>query len=103
MGSAERRLEKPECISPQIERQRARAARSSGSSPAFGFNSFRYSPIASVSHILTLPCLSEGTRNEGERRSNSARVDGSSIGAVSSAKSSPAMRHSNQPRRHQEE
>ena len=48
--SEERMAEKPECISPQMARQCARAARSAGSKPAFGLTSFRYSPMASVSH-----------------------------------------------------
>src|ERR1700730_2320348 len=42
IGSAERKLVNPECISPQIERQRARAGRSAGSSPASGLTSLRY-------------------------------------------------------------
>src|SRR5258708_19882818 len=49
IGKAERRLLKPECISPQIERQAARAARLLGSSAASGFTSLRYSAIASRS------------------------------------------------------
>jgi hypothetical protein len=36
IGNAERRLLKPECISPQIERQWARCARSVGNNPASG-------------------------------------------------------------------
>src|SRR6476659_948062 len=42
IGSAERKLLKPECISPQMERQRARAVRSFGSRPARGLTSLRY-------------------------------------------------------------
>ena len=36
IGSAERKLEKPECISPETARQCARRARSAGKSPASG-------------------------------------------------------------------
>jgi hypothetical protein len=36
IGSAERRFANPEFISPQIDRQCARATRSAGSRPAFG-------------------------------------------------------------------
>src|SRR3546814_7713760 len=67
IGRAERRLEKPECISPLIDRQWARATRSVGSSPALGFSSLRYSAIARVSQIETLPSVSRGTRKEGDR------------------------------------
>src|SRR5258707_13600114 len=74
IGRAERRLLKPECISPQIERQRARAGRLVGNSPASGFTSLRYSAIASVSHTLTDPWVRRGTRNDGDSNSNSARV-----------------------------
>src|SRR5260370_3139220 len=49
IGSAWRRETKPECISPQIERQWARFALSLGNRPAFGAISLRNSPIASVS------------------------------------------------------
>ena len=103
IGSAERRLAKPECISPQTARQWARAAGSAGSRPASGLISFRYSPIARVSQTLTLSCSRQGTRKEGDSSKSSARVAGSSIGATRSAKSSPAILHSNQPRSDQEE
>src|SRR6516164_9000870 len=51
IGSAERRLPNPECISPETERQRARSARALGNNPASGQSSLRYSPIASVSDL----------------------------------------------------
>ncbi|KAF7961509.1 hypothetical protein AWV80_32555, partial [Cupriavidus sp. UYMU48A] len=57
---------KPECISPQIARQCARAARSSGSRPALGWISFRYSAIASVSHTVTPSWRRHGTRIDGD-------------------------------------
>src|SRR3984893_10440566 len=102
IGKAERRLLKPECISPQIERQQARAARLLGSSPASGFTSLRYSAIASVSHTFTPPWVRQGTRKEGDSSSNSARVVGSSLESIVSTKSRPASLHSNQPRSDQE-
>src|SRR5580700_10169256 len=98
IGSAERMLLKPECISPETERQRARVAESLGSSPASGNFSFKYSAIASVSQTLMLPLTSDGTRNDGDSSSSSALVDGSSAGTACSSKSSPAILHSNQPR-----
>src|SRR5262245_15054224 len=102
IGSAERRLLKPECISPEIERQRARAARSAGIRPASGLISLRYSAIARVSQIRMLLWVRQGTRNDGASRSNSARVDGSSLDTICSMKSRPAILQSNQPRRDQE-
>jgi hypothetical protein len=42
--------------------------------------------------------LDRGTRNDGDKTSNSARVAGSPAGRTSSTKSSPAIRHSSQPR-----
>src|SRR6266849_2198551 len=66
IGNADRKLVNPECISPQIERQRARAGCSAGSSPAFGLTSLRYSAIAKVSQILVPSCVRHGTRIDGE-------------------------------------
>src|SRR5271168_2716167 len=103
IGSADRRLVNPECISPQIERQRARAARSAGTSPPFGFTSLRYSAIASVSQILMPLWVRQGTRIDGESNSNSARFAGSSAATTSSTKSRPAILHNSQPRSDQEE
>src|SRR6516165_12729688 len=99
IGKAERILAKPECISPETERQLARATRSLGNRPASGNNSLRYSAIASVSHTLTAPVVSEGTRNEGDSNSSSARVDGSSAGTICTSKSSPDILQSSQPQR----
>jgi hypothetical protein len=65
IGSAERRLVNPECISPQIERQQARAARSANSSPRLRPHFSRYSAIAKVSQILTPSWVRQGTRIEG--------------------------------------
>jgi hypothetical protein len=55
IGSAERSDTKPECISPQMERQWARIARSLGRSLASGAVSARNSPMASVSQTLIPP------------------------------------------------
>ena len=103
IGSAERRLAKPECISPQIARQCARATRSAGSSPALGLSSSRYSAIASVSQTLTPSCsgrapgttATAAAARRGRRHRRSA--------APSSSNSSPANRHSSQPRSDQDE
>src|SRR5581483_4778915 len=102
IGSAERRLEKPECISPETERQCARAVRACGSSPASGRISLRYSAIASVSQTLMPLWLRQGTRNDGDNNNNSARVEGSLLATVCSSNSSPAILHSSQPRSDQE-
>src|SRR5260370_26641862 len=77
IGSADRRLVNPESISPQIERQRARAARSAGSSPAFGFTSLRYSAIATLSQILTPLWGKHEARLDRPGISHSARLPGS--------------------------
>jgi len=102
IGSAERKLLKPECISPEIARQRARATRSAGMSLASGFNSLTYSAMASVSQTLTPSWVRQGTRNEGDSRRSSARVDGSSLGACCSTNSRPAILQSSHPRNDQE-
>ena len=102
IGSAERRLLKPECISPEIERQRARSARVCGTRPASGLSSLRYSAMASVSQTLTPAWVRRGTRKEGESSSSSARTEGSSLRLCSSSKSRPANLHRSQPRSDQE-
>src|SRR6476619_724067 len=91
-------LLKPECISPEIERQRARALRSFGKRPASGLSSLRYSARASVYQILTPSWVRQGTRNAGDNSSSSARVDGSSLDPMTSSNSSPAILQSSQPR-----
>ena len=103
IGSAERRLENPECISPEIARQCARAARSAGRSPAPGIVSCRYSAIASVSHTLIPSCVRHGTRIDGERSSSSLRAFASSGATMTSSNSSPAKRARSQPRNDQDE
>src|SRR3546814_8223424 len=70
---------------------------------SLGFSSLRYSAIARVSQIETLPSVSRGTRKEGDSSSSSARMSGSSLGSSFSSKSSPAMRQSSQPRSDQDE
>src|SRR3546814_10438960 len=47
---------------------------------SLGFSSLRYSAIARVSQIETLPSVSRGTRKEGDSSSSSARMSGSSLG-----------------------
>src|SRR4029077_7174472 len=96
IGRAERILANPECISPETERQRARATGSFGNRPAWGNISLRYSAIANVSHTLTAPVVSEGTRNDGDSSNSSARVEGSSVDTPPTSKSSPAILHRSQ-------
>src|SRR5262252_3549805 len=103
IGNADRKLLNPECISPLIERQRARAAQSFGNSPAFGLISLTYSAMARVSQILMPSWVKHGTRIDGESNSSSARFAGSSTGTASSAKSKLAILHNSQPRSDQEE
>lgn len=97
IGNAERNALKPECISPQIDRQCARALRSSGSNRACGRTSFRYSAIASVSHTVLPSCVRHGTRIDGDNSSNSAR-DAASIGTLTVSNVSPLSFASSQPR-----
>src|ERR1700678_276972 len=103
IGNAERMLAKPECISPEMERQWVRAAASFGRSPAWGKTSLRYSAMASVSQTLRPLWVKQGTRNDGDSSKSSARALGSSLGKTSSLKSRPAILHSNQPRSDQDE
>src|SRR4029077_12493687 len=103
IGNADRRLANPECISPQIERQRELAGPTAGSSPGFGLSSFRYSAIAKVSQILMPSWVRHGTRIEGDSSSSSARFAGSSTETTSSTNSTPAILHKSQPRSDQEE
>ena len=98
IGSDERSALNPECISPQIARQCARTARSAGSNAASGLISFRYSPIASVSHTRAPSCSRQGTRIEDDSSRISAFIAGSSGGITRSVKSSPANLAINQPR-----
>ena len=97
----ERSEPKPECISPLIARQCARARRSCGSSLASGCTSFRYSAIASVSQTSTPSTVRHGVRNEGDSSKSSARAAASSSATFTVSNSSPANLHSSQPRRHQ--
>jgi len=103
IGSAERRLAKPECISPQIARQCARAARSSGRSPLPGTVSARYSPIARVSHTFTPSCVRHGTRMLGASNRISWRASGSSGATITSSKARPAKRAMSHPRKDHDE
>ncbi len=62
-----RRLPKPECISAQMLRARARSATARGQSCFSGKVSARYSAIASVSHTTRSPSTSTGTFATGLR------------------------------------
>ncbi len=97
IGSAERKLAKPEWISPDTERHHAFAFGSSGSSELL-CDSWRYSPMARVSQITRSPWRSRGTKKDGERRRSSARTSGSWLSTTSTVKSSPANLHNNHPR-----
>ena len=101
IGSDPRIEPKPECISPQIARQCARAFASAGSNWALGLTSFRYSPMARVSQTLTPLCCSAGTSIEADSSSISAFMAGSSGEITFSVKSRPASRAISQPRRAQ--
>ena len=101
IGNEPRREPKPECISPQIARQWARAFTSAGNSPALGLISLRYSAIARVSHTLTVLCCSEGTSMLDESSSISAFMAGSSGEITSSVNSRPASLAISQPRKAQ--
>ena len=101
MGKDERKAEKPECISPHTARQCARAARSAGNKTALGLTSFRYSPIAKVSHTWTPSWSSAGTIMDADSNSISAFMAGSSAGITCSSKSSLAKRAMSQPRKAQ--
>ena len=70
----------------------ARAAGASG--PAEG---------CPVSQTAMPSWVRHGTRKEGDSSSSSARVDGSELGSGFSAKGSPAILHSSQPRNDQDE
>jgi hypothetical protein len=59
--------------------------------------------MARVSQISMPSCSSRGTRTDGERRSSSARLVGSSMGTVCSSKSRPDILVINQPRKDQDE
>jgi hypothetical protein len=103
IGSEERNASKPECISPEIDRQRARAARSSGYMPASGKRSLRYSAIASVSQTSIPSCTRQGMRMVELCSRSSAFAPGSSGETCSSTKSTPESRASRKPRSDQEE
>jgi elongation factor P len=104
IGRAARRLAKPECISPQMERQRARAARSLGSSP-----SLRQGLVQELGDRQGVPDLRcrrtvrQGVRNDGDSSSSSARAAASSSGTFTVSNSRPANLQSSQPRSDQEE
>lgn len=94
---------KPECISPQMDRQWARCTELEGSKFFFGATSFKYSPIASVSQTLTLLWCRQGTKIEGDKSSNSALLSGVSVGTLISSKSTPDILVINHPLSDQEE
>src|ERR1700753_3165265 len=96
-GSDDRKVAKPEWISPQIERQCAAAIRSDGKRPASGKRSLRYSPIASVSHTVAPSCRRQGIRIDDDSSRISARADASSGAVTTSSNSSPENLVSSQP------
>src|SRR5215468_3835623 len=102
-GSEARSVEKPEWISPQIERQCARCTRSAGSNPASGQTSLRYSAIASVSQTVAPSWRRHGTRIEDDSSRISARAEGSSGAVTISSNSRPANFASSQPRNDHDE
>src|SRR4051794_10576707 len=77
-GSELLKVVKPEWISPEIERQCARATRSAGNRPASGMISLRYSAIASVSQTVAPSWRRHGTRMEDESSRISALAEASS-------------------------
>ena len=86
MGRRSRRCENPAWISAQIERARARAARSDGQTPRSGSFSARYSAIARLSQTTTSPSISTGTLPTGEYRRTFALNAGSLKLSFSSSK-----------------
>jgi DNA gyrase subunit B len=83
-------------LSAETERATARTARSSGHSPASGFNSAAYSQIARLSQTVNSPCCRAGTRPEAECLRIEALVPVSLSGMTISSKSSPARRSASQ-------
>jgi hypothetical protein len=82
MGQAERKALKPECISAEIERAMARAARPRGHTGRSGRISAMYSMMASESQTATLPSTRAGTLPAAEYLRTSAFHSGVSIGSV---------------------
>src|ERR1039458_6694083 len=103
IGKAERRLPKPPCISPEIERQGAAAARDGGNRCARGLTSLRYSAMAIVSQTAIDLWVKRGTRKLGDRSKSSARIAGSSLGMMVSSNARPANLHKSHPLRDHEE
>src|SRR3954453_537774 len=103
IGKEPRSAAKPECISPDTERQWARALGSSGSMCAFGKVSFKYSARASVSHTTTSPWTRYGMRIDEDCNNNSARFVGSSGETTFSSNVIPERRASKKPRSDQDE
>ena len=83
-----RRWGKPECISAEIERARARSAASAGHSA--GLRSARYSRMASESQTCRSPSTRQGTLPAGEYRSSSRLDSGRYSGMRSSRNSMPS-------------
>src|SRR6202789_428927 len=102
-GNDARKVVDPEWISPQIEKQCARNARSGGNRPAFGMTSLRYSAIASVSHTVAPSWRRHGTRMDDDNSKISARAEASSGEVTISSNSSPENLVNSQPRSDHEE
>jgi len=103
MGRRARRAGKPACISAATERARARAAGSSGQSPASGNRSCRYSAIARVSQTASPSAFSIGTRPLGLCARIAALVSGRFRGTTTSSKGAPVSFSMSQPRSDQDE
>jgi hypothetical protein len=103
MGRRLRSSAKPECISAQTERARARVARSSGQRDFSGKLSATYSQMDRVSQTTTSPSTSTGTSPAGEWRLTRAAKSGALKLSFSSSKGIPACRRSSQGRSDQDE
>jgi hypothetical protein len=97
-GICPRRWPKPECISAQTERARARARASSGQTLSAGKRSARYSTIASVSQTAKSPSSSTGTRPAGDTFAISVRKASPNSGSTRSRNGMPRWRISSQGR-----
>src|SRR5947209_4338458 len=102
-GSDPRKVVKPEWISPEIDRQCARATRSAGNNAASGMISFRYSAIASVSQTVAPSWRRHGTRMDDDSSRISAFAEASSGAVTISSKARPENFVNNQPRSDHEE
>ena len=107
IGKWLRSAPKPECISAQTLRARARAFASCGQRCFSGKLSARYSAIASVSHTARSPSISTGTRPAGVTPASSVLNFDSGVNAskriLTSSNAMPACFSSTQGRIDQDE